>query len=265
VSRDGAFEYEMGSDERISNEYAERVLSTRGNPTDDAAPSGELASFVVALRASVPQQPDPAVEASLIPRLAEIAAASSRSAAQDATTPMTPVARPSSWRPRLALLGAAVVLLPASMAGLAFAGVSLPDAVDEAFETAGIDLPNQAADGEGAAANAKGHGQAAGAPHSASEKSEPDSENANGEPGVPNKHGQGKAKGQGKGQAHEHHSQGHGPHSGVTPPGQGGTPPGQGGVPPGGGSDGSTGPPPSAGPPETPPGQGGVAPRQAKK
>lgn len=262
MSRNGAFEYEMDSGARISNEYAERVLSTTGNAPSDAGPSGELTSFVVALRASVPQQPDPGVEATLIPRLAEVAAGSSRSAAQDATAPMTRVARPASWRPRLALLGAVVVSVPALMAALAYAGVSLPDPVDEAFETAGIDLPNQAADGKGAAANAKGHGHAAGAPDSASEKSEPESENANGEPGVPNKHSQGKAKGHGNGQAHEHHSQGNGPHSGVTPPGQGGTPPGQGGVPPGnsgvppgGGSDGSTGPPPSAGPPVIPPGQ----------
>jgi hypothetical protein len=256
----------MGISDRISNEDAERVLSAAGSPAATAAASGELEAFVFALRSRLPEQPNAALEAGLIPRLAEAAAASSRRAAQDATTPITPVARPASWRPRLALLGAAAVLLPALLAGLAFAGVSLPDGVDEAFEAAGIDLPNQAADGDGAAAGPKGSHHAAGVPNSAS-KSEPNSENGNGKPGAANKHSHGKA--------HEHHSQGNGP-SGATPPGQGGTPPGQGGVPPGnggvppgGGSGGSTGPPPSVGlppsadPPATPPGQGGVAPGQA--
>lgn len=55
----------------------------------------------------------------------------------------------TSPRLRLGIATVAVVLaLPVTFAGLAAAGVRLPDAVDSAFETAGIELPNQPPDGE---------------------------------------------------------------------------------------------------------------------
>ncbi len=38
------------------------------------------------------------------------------------------------------------VLVPAALAGLAFAGVKLPGPVNDAFSTVGVDLPNQAGD-----------------------------------------------------------------------------------------------------------------------
>jgi hypothetical protein len=54
----------------------------------------------------------------------------------------------ASPRLRLGIAVVAVVLaLPVTFAGLAAAGVRLPDAVDSAFETAGIELPNQLPDG----------------------------------------------------------------------------------------------------------------------
>lgn len=62
--------------------------------------------------------------------------------------PASPVSRRRTLA-RLAATGAAAALaLPVALAGLAFAGVSLPDAADTAFESVGIDLPNQAADDE---------------------------------------------------------------------------------------------------------------------
>ena len=54
--------------------------------------SGDLAAFAAAVRAAVPEVPDPGLEASLIPRLAEAAASATRSASRDATIPMTPAA-----------------------------------------------------------------------------------------------------------------------------------------------------------------------------
>ena len=57
---------------------------------------------------------------------------------------------PVSRRRTLARFAAAGVgaalAVPVALAGLAFAGVSLPDAADSAFETLGIDLPNQSDD-----------------------------------------------------------------------------------------------------------------------
>src|SRR4029450_9481902 len=85
------------------------------------------------------EAPDPSHEAALVPRLAEIAAAASSA----------PRPRPAHRRSRgplaLALrFGAAVALLPACLAGIAFAGVSVPGPAQDAFESVGIELPNQA-------------------------------------------------------------------------------------------------------------------------
>lgn len=60
------------------------------------------------------------------------------------------IRRGRSMQKRLALLTAKIgaVLVGASMltVGMAFAGVTLPDAVNDAFESAGVTLPNQATD-----------------------------------------------------------------------------------------------------------------------
>jgi hypothetical protein len=219
----------------------------------------ETASFVRAVRATVPVSPDPALEAEMVTALAGAARTASLEATRAATGPVEAVpAAPHAaprWRLRVAALAAVVAALPLLMTGLAFAGLTLPDAVDDAFEAVGIDLPNQGSERKAAspgdragdkdeakaskdAAGTAGTGDAAAAGAGDAGSGKPDGANGKGKPEHAGQEG--------------------------TPPGQGGTPPGQGGDVPGTG--GSTGPPPDAGappeaaPPVTPPGQGGVAP-----
>ena len=117
----------------------------------------EVALFESALRAAVPTRPDPRIGAVLVPRLAEAA----RIATLEADT------RPLRQRPRsrfalVARVGIAVALIPLVLAGLAFAGVTVPSPARSAFESVGINLPNQPE--EHAAAdekNGSGHGKAA--------------------------------------------------------------------------------------------------------
>ena len=69
----------------------------------------------------------------------------------DARTAPTKPSVPARIR-LAAVVAAAVLALPIAFAGLAFAGVRLPEPVDSAFETVGIDLPNQGGsedDGDG--------------------------------------------------------------------------------------------------------------------
>lgn len=258
MSDNGAFEDGMKRFGRISDEDAERVLSGTSFDSAEGAAVGELVLFARALRASGAQAPDPALETALVPRLAEAAAASRLNMPQDA--PRRTVGRGAGWRPRLALLGATVLLLPALMAGLAYAGVSLPEPAKAPFEALGIQLPNQSGGGIGAAMS-HGRGERSDDPSGSTPRSaEPGSEGNSGagEPGDDKKHDQGNRKSKGKAHGNDNaNSQGHGA-SGSTPSGDGGVPPGHGGVPPGGGSGGSTGPP------QTPPGQGGVSPGQGE-
>ena len=265
----------MTSKGRISRAEAERVLSGAYVAPGEPGASRDLAAFAAALRSAVPELPDPGLETSLVPALAEAAASATHGGSLDATVPMSRVGsadRPPAWRRRLVVIAAAVASLPVLMAGLAYAGVSLPDAVDRAFDAVGVGLPNQSdaddTDSDGHA-NANGDGNGASQQgRDARAASEASAADAHGPSGHANVHSDtnGKAKG---------HSHGHGPsgaappgHGGVAP-GQGGVPPGNGGVPPGGGSDGSTGPPPSAGSPPsagapaTAPGGGGTPPGQA--
>jgi hypothetical protein len=98
----------------------------------------DVALFMNALRAAVPVQPDPELGAGLVPRLAEAA----RGATIEADT------RASRRRPRsrlgaLARVGIAVAAVPLVLAGLAFAGVTVPQPARDAFHGVGIDLPNQ--------------------------------------------------------------------------------------------------------------------------
>jgi hypothetical protein len=103
----------------------------------------EVAQFENALRAAVPTQPDLRLGAELVPRLAQIARSASIEAEQARgrrTSPRAP------RRPRLALVarvGTAVALLPLLLAGLAVAGVTVPDPARSPFETIGVELPNQ--------------------------------------------------------------------------------------------------------------------------
>jgi hypothetical protein len=103
----------------------------------------EVALFETALRAAVATQPDRQLGADLVPRLAQIARSASIEAEQARGRLSSPRAR---RRPRLALVarvGIAVALLPLLLAGLAVAGVTVPDPARSAFETIGVELPNQ--------------------------------------------------------------------------------------------------------------------------
>jgi hypothetical protein len=136
VSGNGAFEDEMD-------------LLRRQKPADD-----ELAAFAQAAKATLLEEPDRAAGADLVPRLAEAARASAvldggdRGAARE-----RPRAARRGWAP-LVRVGIAIALVPLLSAGLAFAGVNLPDPANDAFESVGVELPNQASpdeDGDGEA------------------------------------------------------------------------------------------------------------------
>lgn len=129
MSHEGAFENSMQSEVRQS----------------------EVTSFLLALRAAVPERPDPAIAATLVSRLAATArthqpdASTNGSTASTATAPTRRFAR----RPRLALAAKAAVALGAlviSLAGLAVAGVKLPAPARAVFEGIGVNLPNQVND-----------------------------------------------------------------------------------------------------------------------
>jgi hypothetical protein len=109
----------------------------------------EVALFQNALRAAVPSKPDPRLGADLVPRLAQIARESNLGAgAGTLTATTTATARRRQTRPRsrfsmVARGGIAVAAVPLVFAGLAFAGVTLPDPARNAFDSVGVTLPNQ--------------------------------------------------------------------------------------------------------------------------
>jgi hypothetical protein len=265
---------------RISDEQAELLLSDLGSSGGAGPELREVASFVRALPAAIPVRPDHAVEGPLVQQLAATARSATQKA-HGAATAQIPAAAPArAWRRRLVLFGRvaiAVAMVPAALAGLAIAGVSLPDPAREAFERVGIELPNQSEVDDGTPAGAGADGEKG----SRAEDGRDAKPAGGGEGESALEQGQqpgdgGGAPSHGK-RAHGQNgeSQGGGPAStppghGATPPGQGGVPPGQGGPPPGhevppGQSDtapGHTGTTPSQG--GAPPGQGGVPPGQAK-
>lgn len=258
-----AFEEEMGFARRIRDEDAERLLAGPAPQRGQRPDLDEVAVFLGAARVALPAQPDPRVEVSLVQRLAATAGA-----ANDATTAELPAVPAPAWRPRLALaakVAVAVALLPATMAGLAFAGVQLPEPAREAFERIGLDLPNQSAvdeptaddDGDDKASSKANERSAVAGKHDrgahggksankgkkgkGKKKDKAKDKDPKGQRGGGHGHGQGKQK---------EKPQGGGP-SGV-PPGQGGVPPGQGGTSPGSGQSAA---PQGGGPPAVPPGQ----------
>jgi hypothetical protein len=278
VSGHDAFDREMGVPNRIGDQEVERLLSRAGAAVETTDEKRELASFVTALRVAVREQPDRDVEASLVPRLATVARSANERAAAESTVVLTPLRaeeRGAAWR-RLALfarVAVAAVLVPALLAGLAFAGVTLPQPAQDAFERLGIDLPNQSAvdDGQAGDGETRGSDQATAAQDKRDETQDEagDAAGAAGAgtgaqhaAGHPNG-GPGKAKAKGHDKDHGK-PEGAGP-SGGTPPGQGATPPGQGGVPPGNGGvppGSETAPPSGSNAPSTTPGSGGVPPGQ---
>lgn len=111
----------------------------------------ELASFLQEMRATLVAPPAAAVATALPARLAVEARAAGPSRAPSTNGRGAASERPrrAPWRPvlRVALAVAAIPLL---FTGLAFAGVKLPDPATSAFESIGIDLPNQAEDDQAA-------------------------------------------------------------------------------------------------------------------
>jgi hypothetical protein len=111
----------------------------------------DVAMFQSALRLAVPTQPDPALGRDLVPRLAQAARASMVAAETRAAR-----RKPRSRLALVARVGIAVALIPLVLAGLAFAGVTVPAPARSAFDSVGITLPNQPADNSGSSADVNG-------------------------------------------------------------------------------------------------------------
>jgi len=137
VSGGGAFEDRMGFG-GISDAEAERLLRGGSNGSDPGARIGETAAFLRMARTGLLEQPPPEMEAELVARLAETARLS---AASRAARPARPIFR--SRRRLVAKLAVAMAMVPAALAGLAFAGVTLPGPANSALESVGVNLPNQ--------------------------------------------------------------------------------------------------------------------------
>jgi hypothetical protein len=222
----------------------------------------EIASFSRAVRATLVREADPAASAVMVRRLADEARASATVAAERTErTSTAPLRSGRRTRPRrrLALVAVAVLALPLLTAGLAAAGVRLPDAADSAFETVGIELPNQGT-GDDPADQDQGSGND-GEP-AASPAAEPGGENAvkgdrrqgngppehsnaggNQNPGS-NSGGNGNGKAKGKPAAPPGQTKPKPPNNAGgngKAVGQGGTPPGQAKKPAGSGDSGSAG------------------------
>ena len=123
-------------------------MSNNGAYPDEMS---EINLFTDALRAAVPSRPDPEVERLLVPRLAATARTSTIEAEtvvmRRGAAPVAGVgARPRSRRALLARVGIAIALVPLVLAGLAFAGVTVPSPARDAFDSVGITLPNQRSD-----------------------------------------------------------------------------------------------------------------------
>ena len=190
-----AFEEEMLF-RTLTDGDTERLLQGR-------APEGsefvEVAEFARAVRQNLPTRPDGA--SAMVRQLAEAA----RTASPQGAIQTTPVAVPARARrfrlqsPRLiavARLAAIVAVVPLLFAGLAAAGVSVPEPARDAFEVVGVNLPNQSAD-DGQEAERSG-GAAGGAGDEGGEKrpeaSEQSAAKRKGEDGAADKRGHGVGK-----------------------------------------------------------------------
>jgi hypothetical protein len=265
VSDRDAFEDEMGFLGSASDATVERLLTGRGHDADRNGETEDVAAFVIALRAAVPARPRPELEDALVPRLVSAARSSGDAAAQARTTSIS-VPRTGVWRRRLALVGraaVALVLAVAAMAGLALAGVRIPEPARDAFEFAGVELPNQDDESDDPSDGAAGAGAGEDAEPRSSEAKEGGPTADEGSAGTESANRG--ARHRGKDRSHkgkdkeQQGSSGGGNGAPAAPPadtGPTGVPPGQGGVPPGHGGT----PPGQAAPP---PGQGGTPPGQA--
>jgi hypothetical protein len=109
----------------------------------------EVALFERALRVAVPTRPDPLIARDLVPRLARLAHAATIEAETQASSWGARVAGRRSRLALVARVGIAVALIPLVLAGLAFAGVTVPGPARDAFDSVGITLPNQPSEGHG--------------------------------------------------------------------------------------------------------------------
>jgi hypothetical protein len=144
MSGGGAFEGRMGI-RGISDAEADRLLAGDSNGGDPETRIGLTTAFLRMARTALLEQPPPEIEADLVRRLAETARLRAPS---PATRPARPIFR--SRRRLVAKLAVAIALVPAVLAGLAFAGVTLPGAANSAFDSVGVTLPNQEDDDGGA-------------------------------------------------------------------------------------------------------------------
>ena len=182
---------------RLTSEQAERLIA--GAPFADGGELDELATFMRALPAAVSGVPDATLSTALVPRLAEAARRSAaEKEARPATTAVIGARRPMPRRSLVARVAVAVALIPACMAGLAFAGVTVPEPARQAFEDVGVTLPNQPSD-EGSTPASESGGAEGGASETAP-NGKAKGKGKNGQPGANGRH-RGKALGHGKGKA----------------------------------------------------------------
>jgi hypothetical protein len=175
--------------------------------------STEAKVFMDSARVALTERLDPRLEADLVRRVATEA----RTAFAGAQTREIPAGRRGRFAlpARIAFTALALVL---GTAGLAIAGVNLPDPVSSVFKTVGVDLPNQS--GESSAASEK---NAPGAP-------EPGAEQGTGKKsdGVRKADGRHRGKGHGRdGSAALGHGQGNNGNNGSLSPGKSESAPGQ--------------------------------------
>ena len=103
----------------------------------------EIAGFESALRVAVPTRPDPRIGAELVPRLAQVARAVTTEAETRASRRGSALRTGRARRALVARVAIVVGLIPLVIAGLAFAGVTVPGPARDAFDSLGISLPNQ--------------------------------------------------------------------------------------------------------------------------
>jgi hypothetical protein len=106
----------------------------------------EVALFESAVRTAVPTRPDPRIGRELVPRLAQIARTATIEAETRASRRGTALRTPRSRRALVARVAIVIGLIPLVLAGLAFAGVTVPGPARDAFDSLGITLPNQPSD-----------------------------------------------------------------------------------------------------------------------
>jgi hypothetical protein len=154
--------------------------------------SPELKNFEEAVRVELPERLDPRLETDLIHQVA----AEARTAGAAAPTPEMPARRRGLFvlPARIAVAAGSLVL---ATAGLAVAGVDLPNSVDSAFKEVGVDLPNQS--------GSKHAAEPATPAVSQPTEGHVESNGTGGATGKAKSEGKGKGKAPGHGKPHAHH------------------------------------------------------------